>query len=295
MIKLNKCPLCNSNSINLFIKSKDYSTSKQAFNIDKCDNCGFLFTNPRPEEKNIGKYYLSDNYLSHTNKKDGFFSVLYQTVRKRAVKMKTKLLINTTKTKKHLDIGCGTGEFLKSCNDKGIKTVGIEPSEIARKIAIENYGLEIKENTELNQFKEKSFDSISMWHVLEHVYDIHKTVNNLSNILKNNGYAIIAVPNHKSFDSKFYQKYWAAWDLPIHINHFSPKTIEDLFKKYGFTLENKIGMRYDAFYVSMLSNEYISGKKQYFKGFLIGLVSNVLAYLKIYEFSSTIYIFKNHK
>ena len=112
---------------------------------------------------------------------------------------------------------------------------------------------------------------------------------------RNNGYAIIAVPNHKSFDSKFYQKYWAAWDLPIHINHFSPKTIEDLFKKYGFTLENKIGMKYDAFYVSMLSNEYISGKKQYFKGFLIGLVSNVLAYLKIYEFSSTIYIFKNHK
>ena len=134
-----------------------------------------------------------------------------------------------------------------------------------------------------------------MWHVLEHIYNIHKTVNSLSKILKNDGVAIVAVPNNKSYDSKYYKKYWAAWDLPIHINHFCPETIERLFKTSGFTLEKKIGMKYDAFYVSILSNEYKSGRKQYLKGFVIGLISNILAYLRIYEFSSTIYIFRNHK
>ena len=139
------------------------------------------------------------------------------------------------------------------------------------------------------------FDSVSMWHVIEHIYDIHKTVIHLSDIIKNNGFAIVAVPNNKSFDAKYYKKFWAAWDLPIHINHFCPSTIEKLFTTKGFTLENKIGMKYDAFYVSLLSNEYKSGKKQYIKGFIIGAISNILAFLKIYEFSSTIYIFKNHK
>ena len=295
MIKLDKCPLCDNKNINLFLKSKDYSTSKELFNIEKCNACDFLFTNPRPKEEKIGDYYISENYLSHTNKKEGLFNTLYQIVRKIAIRSKTKLLVKTIKPKSHLDIGCGTGEFLKSCKDRGVNVTGIEPSESARKMAINNYGLDIKENTDLNQFDNNTFDSVSMWHVLEHIYNIHETVNSLSKILKNDGVAIVAVPNHKSYDSKYYKKYWAAWDLPIHINHFCPETIERLFKTNGFTLEKKIGMKYDAFYVSILSNEYKNGMKQYLKGFVIGLISNILAYLKIYEFSSTIYIFRNHK
>ena len=295
MIQIKQCPLCKSDDLSMFIKSKDFSTSQEDFEVSTCNKCSFLFTNPRPDEKDIGEYYKSENYLSHTNKKKGLFNILYQTVRNIAIKSKTNLLISKTNTKSHLDIGCGTGEFLNSCEKKGIKTVGIEPSDIARKKAVENYQLDVRKNTSLNQFDDNSFDSISMWHVLEHVYDIQETTKSLSKILKEKGYAIIAVPNHKSFDAKFYKKHWAAWDLPIHINHFNPSTITKLFHKNNFVLEKKIGMKYDAFYVSLLSNEYKSGRKQYIKGFLIGFLSNILAFLNIYEYSSTIYIFKNNK
>ena len=295
MIRLDKCPLCNSQNIKFWLKSNDYSTSKKDFSIYRCEGCTFTFTNPRPYEKNIGEYYLSDSYLSHTNKKKGLFNTLYQLVRKKAIKSKTNLLQKTTKTKHHLDIGCGTGEFLNACKKSGIKTVGIEPSKNARKMAMENYQLDVRENTDINQFDNNTFDSLSMWHVLEHIYDINNTVKSLSKIIKNNGYAIIAVPNHKSYDAKFYKKYWAAWDLPIHLNHFCPITVVKLFKENGFSMEKKIGMKYDSFYVSLLSNEYKSGRKQYIKGFIVGLISNILAYLNLYEFSSTIYIFKNHK
>ena len=139
------------------------------------------------------------------------------------------------------------------------------------------------------------FDSVSMWHVLEHVYDLNKIIEHLNRIIRNNGILIIAVPNHKSLDAKKYKNYWAAWDVPIHVNHFSPTTITNLMSKYNFTLKNKIGMKFDSFYVSLLSSEYRSGRKQYIEGFLMGVISNISAMLGFTEYSSTIYIFKNKK
>jgi 2-polyprenyl-3-methyl-5-hydroxy-6-metoxy-1,4-benzoquinol methylase len=216
-------------------------------------------------------------------------------VRKYAIKTKTKLLLNSIRTKKHLDVGCGTGEFLNACDKKNIECIGIEPSEIARNKAIKNYDLDIRSETNLNQFNIDEFDSVSMWHVLEHVYDLNKTIEHLSRIISNNGILIIAVPNHKSLDAKKYKNYWAAWDVPIHVNHFCPTTITNLMGKYNFTLKKKIGMKFDSFYVSLLSSEYRSGRKQYIEGFLMGLISNISAMLGFTEYSSTIYIFKNKK
>jgi len=295
MIEIKNCQICNGNNFLRINKTKDYSTSNEEFVIVKCQDCDFLFTNPRVKEEKIGEYYKSDKYISHTNSNKGLFNFLYQTVRKYAIKTKTKLLLNSIGTKTHLDVGCGTGEFLNSCNIKNIKCIGIEPSEIARSKAIKNYDLDIRSETNLNQFNMDEFDSVSMWHVLEHVYDLNKTIEHLNRIIRNNGVLIIAVPNHKSLDAKKYKNYWAAWDVPIHVNHFCPKTIANLMSKYNFTLKNKIGMKFDSFYVSLLSSEYRSGRKQYIEGFLMGVISNISAMLGFTEYSSTIYIFKNKK
>jgi len=295
MIEIKNCQICNGNNFLRINKTKDYSTSNEEFVIVKCQDCEFLFTSPRVKEEKIGEYYKSDKYISHTNSNKGLFNFLYQTVRKYAIKTKTKLLLNSIGTKTHLDVGCGTGEFLNSCNIKNIKCIGIEPSEIARSKAIKNYDLDIRSETNLNQFNMDEFDSVSMWHVLEHVYDLNKTIEHLNRIIRNNGVLIIAVPNHKSLDAKKYKNYWAAWDVPIHVNHFCPKTIANLMSKYNFTLKNKIGMKFDSFYVSLLSSEYRSGRKQYIEGFLMGVISNISAMLGFTEYSSTIYIFKNKK
>ena len=294
MISLDICPVCNGHELIPKLDCLDHSTSQETFTIVSCGTCDFTFTNPRPLDKKLAGYYKSDMYISHTNNTKGLFNWMYQTVRNYTIGNKVRLLKSIKKTGTHLDIGCGTGEFLNTCKLAGFTTRGIEPSELARKQAINNHGLNISSNTDLSQYTDKEFDSISMWHVLEHVTDLKETVKQFDRLLKRDGKIIIAVPNHKSWDAKFYKEFWAAWDVPIHLWHFSKKTIEQLFKTSNFKLEKTKPMIFDSFYVSLLSEEFKTGKKNFITALLIGLVSNVIGVISKRGHSSTIYVFKKN-
>jgi 2-polyprenyl-3-methyl-5-hydroxy-6-metoxy-1,4-benzoquinol methylase len=169
-------------------------------------------------------------------------------------------------------------------------TTGVEPSDRAKTIAI-NKGVSFVEQT--SELENHSFDVISMWHVLEHVPDLDKQIKELKRLLKPTGTLIIAVPNFKSFDAKHYGKFWAAFDVPIHFWHFSKTAIKILFKKEEMKLEKVLPMKFDSFYVSLLSEKYKTGKMNFIKAFFIGLQSNWKA-KKNLEYSSHIYILKNN-
>ena len=270
----------------------DHTVSNEKFIIVSCETCGFLLTNPRPSKESMGKYYESEKYISHTNSAEGFFNWLYQTIRRHTIKTKTKLLKKVTKRGKHLDIGCGTGEFLNSCKKNGFETEGIEPSKKAREKAINNYNLSIKENTDLSVFKECEFDSISMWHVLEHMHDLNKNISHLHRILKPGGKLIVAVPNHKCWEASYYKEKWAAWDVPIHLWHFCKKSITALLNKNKFSLIKTKPMLFDSYYISLLSEEITSGKKNFLKAILVGSISNIIGNITKRGCSSIIYIFE---
>tara|TARA_B110000459_G_C16557345_1_gene469798 strand:+ start:249 stop:1145 length:897 start_codon:yes stop_codon:yes gene_type:complete len=295
MILLDNCPVCSGVKFQKKLDCRDHSTSKEKFIIVSCETCDFTFTNPRPKDNSLGEYYKSDMYISHTNNNNGLFNWMYHTIRKYAIGRKLNLLKRISRNKNHLDIGCGTGEFLNACKNAGYTTKGIEPSELARKQAIKNFNLSVSENTNLDQFEEKQFDSISMWHVLEHVPQLNKTIEDFSRILSKNGKIIIAVPNHKSWDSNYYKEFWAAWDTPIHLWHFSKLSIEKLLLKYNFKLIKTKPMLFDSFYVSLLSEEYKTGKKKFIKGFIVGLISNIVGILTKKGCSSIIYVFEKQK
>jgi len=292
MILLDKCPVCSGNNLDKLLECNDFTTSKENFTIVSCGTCDFTFTNPRPLNENLGNYYKSDMYISHTNNSKGIFNWLYQTIRNYAVGNKVALLKSITKEGTHLDIGCGTGEFLNACKNAGYSTKGIEPSELARTQAKNNYNLAVSDNTDLTQFSEEEFDSISMWHVLEHVPNLNETISQFHKILKPNGKIIIAVPNYKSWDASYYKEFWAAWDVPIHLWHFSKSTIEKIFKNHEFSLRKTKPMIFDSFYVSLLSEEFKIGKKNFIKGFIIGLISNLIGFISKRGHSSTIYVFE---
>lgn len=292
MILLDKCPVCSGNSFDKILECDDFTTSKENFTIVSCGTCDFTFTNPRPTNKRLGNYYKSDMYISHTNNSKGIFNWLYQTIRNYAVGTKVALLKSITKEGVHLDIGCGTGEFLNACKNAGYTTRGIEPSELARNQAKNNYNLVVSDNTDLTQFSEEEFDSISMWHALEHIPNLNETISQLHKILKQNGKIIVAVPNYKSWDATYYKEFWAAWDVPIHLWHFSKNTIEKVFKKHEFGLKKTKPMIFDSFYVSLLSEEFKIGKKNFFKGFAIGLISNLIGVISKRGHSSNIYVFE---
>jgi ubiquinone/menaquinone biosynthesis C-methylase UbiE len=292
MILLGDCPICSGSNLLKKLECIDHSTSKEKFTIVSCETCDFTFANPRPKDNSLAEYYKSDMYISHTNNTKGFFNWMYQTVRKYAIGTKINLLKKTSKNKNHLDIGCGTGEFLNACKNAGYNTRGIEPSELAREQAINNFKLSVSEDTNLGQFEENQFDSISMWHVLEHVPYLNKTIEEFKRILSKNGKVIIAVPNHKSSDAKYYKEIWAGSHVPIHLWHFSKLSIEKLFLKYNFKLIEKKPMLFDSFYVSLLSEEFKTGKKNFVKGFIIGLISNVIGIFTNKGCSSIIYVFE---
>ena len=273
-----------------FLTVKDYSVSQETFDLYHDEILDMLITHPQPSMEDLGKYYESEDYISHTDSKRSLFEKLYHFIKNFALKNKLNL-INSLQSNKGriLDIGAGTGDFLSVAKSNGWQTTGVEPSDRAKTIAI-NKGVSFVEQT--SELENNSFDVISMWHVLEHVPDLDKQIKELKRLLKPKGSLIIAVPNFKSFDAKHYGKFWAAYDVPIHFWHFSKTAIKLLFEKEEMKLEKILPMKFDSFYVSLLSEKYKSGKMNFIKAFFIGLQSNWKAN-QHFEYSSHIYILKN--
>ena len=292
METLTHCPICKSAETKTFLKCKDFTVSKEEFAIAQCEKCGFRFTNPRPSESEIGRYYQSEEYISHSNTSKGIVNSLYQKVRRYTLRQKLKLVNSLSAKGAILDIGCGTGEFLHTCKSDGWKTTGIEPDPKARKFATENYGLDVREESELPKLPAHSYELITMWHVLEHVHRLNERVEDLKRLIKPGGAIIIAVPNCSSRDAQAYGSEWAAYDVPRHLYHFTPKDIELLFANHGMKVEEVLPMKFDSYYVSMLSEKYRTGSSNIFKAVLTGLRSNMAASSTGKTYSSQIYIIR---
>jgi 2-polyprenyl-3-methyl-5-hydroxy-6-metoxy-1,4-benzoquinol methylase len=295
MENITKCFVCGGSEFQPFIACKDYTVSKSEFNIISCKNCGFKFTNPRPDVNEIGKYYESDDYISHSDSGKGIVNSLYKLVRNYTINKKVKLVDNFTKDKTILDIGCGTGAFLNACKKSGWITNGIEPSENARKFAQKNYNLEINPENGIPKLSDNSFSIITMWHVLEHVHSLNERIEDLNRLLKDDGTILIAVPNCNSYDADYYKEFWAAYDLPRHLYHFTHDSMEKLLKKHKLKIAKKFPMVFDSYYVSLLSEKYKSGETNLLKAILIGFRSNLRAKRDINTFSSIIYVIKKEK
>ncbi|RFS20605.1 class I SAM-dependent methyltransferase [Chitinophaga silvatica] len=275
LIYYNNCPLCGSSQIHEVLTAKDYTVSKESFDIFHCGGCSGRFTQNVPDSANIGKYYQSQEYISHSETKQGLINRLYHSVRKITLRSKHNWVRHSTslKTGSVLDIGSGTGAFLHYMKQAGWEVTGLEPDEIARKNAKEIHQIDARPIEELYSLPPQQYDAITMWHVLEHVHDLHKYLDHLRTLLKPGGSLLIAVPNYTSVDASFYKEFWAAYDVPRHLYHFSPSSMEQLLSQHNLKLIKKHPMVFDGFYVSLLSEKYKTGKSRLFAGFFHGLRS----------------------
>ncbi len=272
-----------------YITVKDFSVSGESFTLVFDDNRQILKTTPTPPLASLPKYYESTDYISHTDSSRSIFEKTYQFVKRQAIRNKIKLITKYVKTGKLLDIGAGTADFLVQAKKKHWEVEGIEPNSAARQLA-QKKGITLLENSK--PIKDNSFDVITMWHVLEHVPDLNYQLTELKRICKPNGIIVIAVPNFNSYDAKYYKQFWAAYDVPRHLWHFSKSGIKKLFLDYAIKLIKVKPMWFDSFYVSLLSEKYKSGKMNAVKGFFIGMMSNCIG-LRKKEYSSHIYVFKS--
>jgi 2-polyprenyl-3-methyl-5-hydroxy-6-metoxy-1,4-benzoquinol methylase len=288
---LPNCPLCKSPAPGHLFTVKDLFLTRQEFGVRKCNVCEVAVTAPQPAQTDIGDYYRSDEYISHSNVRKGLINKMYHVIRSISLKNKYKLIAKHKRKGKLLDIGCGTGYFPNFMQHTGWDVTGIEPDKSARSFAQSHFGLTVYPEDELNQLPNAQFDLITMWHVLEHVYQPHQRLVAVHNLLKKDGIAVIAVPNHDAWDAKHYGPFWAAWDVPRHLYHFNKKSLLFIAEKVGFQCLNIHPMPFDAFYVSMLSEKYRTGRKNLPIAFFKGLISNMKA-LKTGNSSSLIFILK---
>jgi len=280
---------CLKNNLKPFLNCKDHTVSGERYEIMKNQEFDLLVTSPVPSS--LEKYYQSEEYISHTDAKKSLFDKVYQIVKRYTLKRKVVLLDSfLTEEKTVLDIGAGTGDFLQACKKNHWKVAGVEPNLQAREIAKSKNVLLEKD---LSFFKGQKFDVITLWHVLEHVENLETYTQILKDLLKESGTLLIAVPNYKSFDATYYGAFWAAFDVPRHLWHFSQTSIQKIFSLVSLNLIREIPMKFDAYYVSLLSEKYKNGKMNILKSFWVGFQSNRKA-KKSLEYSSLIYVLKNN-
>lgn len=259
-----------SSSSRNILKCKDFLVSGEYFLLEPCSRYEMLRTAPQPSFEELPGYYNSKDYISHSDSKTGLMNSIYQAVKSYMLGRKLKWIEEIKSGGRLLDIGAGTGDFLYEAKKRNWKVYGTEPSASARELAAKK-GVVLEEE---ETFGSEEFDVVTMWHVLEHVSDLEKQIEDLYRLLKPGGLLVVAVPNHKSYDAQKYNEFWAAYDVPRHLWHFSRSSIKDLFENYDFSLDKEHPLKFDAYYVSLLSEKYKTGKVKPFSAFLSGFKSN---------------------
>jgi len=294
MITHSICPLCSSVKTILYLKCTDNLLSSEEFNLCKCSECGFIYTGQYPEEQNIGRYYGSDDYISHNDKAKGFLNRVYLRARGIMLKRKGRMVEKASGITmgRILDIGCGTGHFAATMKQKGWEVTGIEPDTKARDFASVQFGLDVERPEQISGLASGSYDCITMWHVLEHFHDPFSYAAEIRRLLKPGGVCLCALPNCSSLDAKHYNESWAAYDVPRHLWHFTPETFRVFTGKTGFRITEIRSLPLDVFYISILSEKNTGSKFHFIKGMIMGSLFAFLALFNKSRSSSLIYFLR---
>ena len=285
------CPWCKSEDIHLYLPVKDLFLTQESFCVMQCDHCGLLFTDPRPDADHIGAYYESEDYLSHQENNKGLVPRIYEKVKQVNLRNKRRMALQGLPTGRLLDIGCGVGDFLRVVKASGWEVAGIEPSAAAQAIAAKRLGFTPLPPSAASSLVDASFDVITMWHVLEHVDDLHEQFASLQRLLNPGGRLILALPNFQSYDAAYYKSTWAAWDVPRHLNHFNRDFLVSNLANFGFKYIDTQRLKWDAYYISFLSERYLGHTLPLVRGGYRGLISNTKAHASG-QYSSLVYRFQ---
>lgn len=294
ILNINTCPLCGGKHLEHAITCTDHYASGEQFGLYRCQDCGFIFTQSAPVEAEIGRYYETPDYISHSDTNKGMMNRVYHQVRKYMLSRKAKLVRRTSGLSEGalLDIGTGTGYFSNAMKEQGWQVKAIEKNAGARAFAKEHFDLQVDAEDALAGYADASFDVITLWHVMEHLEHLNETWERLSALLNDRGVLIVAVPNASSYDAKKYKEWWAAYDVPRHLWHFTPSTMQQFGAKHGFKLAEQHPMPFDAFYVSMLTEKYKGSRVAFLKGMWTGLLAWFSSLTTEERSSSMIYVFR---
>ena len=293
-ITITSCPLCGGTRLERALTCVDHCVSGESFYLCRCADCGFLFTQDFPEEGEIGRYYETPAYISHSDTHKGLVNKLYHWVRAFMLKRKARLVEGAAhrRTGRLLDVGTGTGYFPDAMRRRGWQVEAVEKNAGARDFARRHFALEVQPEGALKAMPSEGFDVITLWHVMEHLEHLDETWQELHRLLAGRGTLVVAVPNCTSYDADRYGAYWAAYDVPRHLWHFTPATMQRFALKHGFVLAARHPMPFDAFYVSMLTERYMRRRGAFLRGCVTGIMAWFSSLVRKDRSSSLIYVFR---
>ncbi len=288
-----QCPLCEAEHLRPSLEVEDHTVSHERFQLVDCASCGFRSTSPRPAAQALGRYYESDDYISHSNSSRSLGDRLYKLARRWALNRKHALVAQHRPHGRVLDVGCGTGEFLGHLKRKGYLVTGVEPALKAREQAIAHHAIPVVPSLDLVPGLEQ-FHVVTLWHVLEHLPDLRGTLKRLYALSADQALLLIAVPDRDSWDAAYYGPDWAAYDVPRHLSHFRRSDMLRLVSSHGFELVAMRRMWLDAPYIAMLSERYRGHGPvmALLRGVLLGAWSNLKSAFTERPTSSSLYLFR---
>ena len=266
------------------IEVVDHFLTNETFTIKKTPIKGLLQTHPPPPKNKIQQYYSTNKYISHDSTGSGPFYFLYRTIRRINFWFKYWLMNKKELFSKMLDFGSGDQYFIQQLQQRKHNVFGVDPLK-------PNMSKQVYDSIFNESLDNKKFSCITAWHSLEHVYELENVIKRFCQILDENGIVIVAVPNYRSFDAKFYKSFWAAYDVPRHLWHFDKQSIIKVFYNNGFSFIKTTPLLFDSYYISLMSEKYKKSNFRIFNSIVVGTVSNIAAFFTK-EYSSNIFVFK---
>lgn len=292
-IEYTNCIVCGSTDFSEKRSIQDWLVSNETFSLKECHTCSFRFVSDPPAAEDAGAYYETEEYVEHSDNRDGIINRMYHVGRKWMMNYKLKMLKRYSTGTSILDVGSGAGYFLNFMKQNGYQTNGIEISAKAVANCKEKYGIEAFSPSDfMEQTVPGKYDLITMWHVFEHVYQYDEYFKSFENYLTKDGALVIAMPNYYCLEEKHYKNYWNGYDVPRHLWHFTPDTFPRFAADRGFEVVKMHNLPLDPFYNCMISASY--KKSPTFLPFtaFVGLLSSIRALFSFQRSSSVVYILR---
>lgn len=245
-----KCPLCQSEDNELiFSTTPKGETVHRVYSILRCRRDLLFFIHPRLQRQELYRFYPDDYepYWKPLNEEPKW---LLRMKRRRHFAFRCRA-VNSANPEggRLLDVGCATGGLLRQlCSDGRWQGVGVDINDYALAIAFRQGLRVLRGDAGHLGLSSSTFDSVTLWDVIEHVPDMPAMLAEIYRLLKPGATLLISTPNGGSWQARLWGRYWAGWDEPRHLQIFTPQTLRRLLEDKGFKVVRRLSFPMERFY-----------------------------------------------